>query len=345
MPKRRVVVVSPSAGNAGGVERFCHLLAQVVQANGWDATVIDARAAAPVSRAARAGLQPFMTARALATGLAPPPDLIVTNGHLGATNAWPSPRLHVVHDVTPARARYLDRGTSYRFRARYVLSHTLAEAASLRRARVVCVAASCARDLERFYRRQADEVIPNGVDVSHFAPGDKYKARERLGLADVETPIGLFVGRPEYRKGADLVVPACRRAGWTPVIAGGSLRGALELGQLTPSLLVTALHAADAVVFPTRYEACSFAVLETLAAGVPLVTTPVGEMARIGAAVPALQRLLCQPHVDSVAQALERVDGIRTEAALEGRAHIVKNYSLDKFAERWTAAVGPMLSG
>jgi glycosyltransferase involved in cell wall biosynthesis len=103
-----------------------------------------------------------------------------------------------------------------------------------------------------------DAVIPNGVDTNLFAPGTRLQARDRLGL-DSSERFALFVGRFEHRKGADVVPEACRKAGFTLLVAGsGAPSSARSLGVLSPADLAHAYRAADCVVLPSRYEACSF---------------------------------------------------------------------------------------
>lgn len=132
-------------------------------------------------------------------------------------------------------------------------------------------------------------VIENGVDTERFRPptsAERASARDRFGG---DGPVVVCVGRLVAAKGHDVLLdgwPAVRRA--VPdarlVLAGdGPHRSTLEavdtpgvtlLGDVADVLPV--LWAADVVVFPTRTEALSLALLEAMAAGRSIVATDVG---------------------------------------------------------------------
>jgi glycosyltransferase involved in cell wall biosynthesis len=214
----------------------------------------------------------------------------------------------------------------------------------------VAVSESAAREVRRYFRLGVHEVIPNGVDTDLFRPRDRAEARRRLGL-EGDARLALFVGRTEARKGADLLLPACARAGFELVVAGrNTLDGARELGVLSPEDTAWAYAAADCVLFPTRYEACSWVVLEALASGTPLVTTRVGWMETFLRELPAYRALSVWPEVDDVAAGLRALaEDPRPDLTAAARAWMEQNGSYERFAERWGALIdrvaGPRPSG
>jgi glycosyltransferase involved in cell wall biosynthesis len=139
-------------------------------------------------------------------------------------------------------------------------------------------------------------------------------------------------------------VRAAETAGFQLAIAGARpVPGAVHLGLLSPEALAWAYSAADCVVFPTRYEACSYVVLEALASGVPLVTTPVGWARDLGRRLPDYQPLLAPPDASAIAGAMRRAleEDLRpaTDAA---RQLVISHNSLPRFAQQWreVAAIG-----
>ncbi|MFD4183863.1 glycosyltransferase family 4 protein [Rhodococcus sp. NPDC058514] len=131
-------------------------------------------------------------------------------------------------------------------------------------------------------------VIRNGIDVTTW----NYRQRApRSG-----PPRLLFVGRLEYEKGVQDIIaalPRIRRShpGTTLAVAGEGtqfewlqqeartnrvLRSVTFLGNLDHVELLGWLHAADAIVLPSRYEPFGIIALEAAAAGTPLVTSTAG---------------------------------------------------------------------
>jgi glycosyltransferase involved in cell wall biosynthesis len=138
-------------------------------------------------------------------------------------------------------------------------------------------------------------------------------------------------------KGASLLAPACERAGYELVVAGRDTgAGAVNLGVLAPEELAVAYCAVDCVLFPSLYEACSYVVLEALACGAPLITTRVGWMPTLLAAVPAYDALCVEPVLEQLVERLRGLDQIDTEQlSTAARAFVLEHNSLDAYAASW----------
>ena len=336
------MLVSPDVSNAaGGVERMCVLLAAVLERSGFQSAIVGPQH--EVGRwQFRLALGPLVRSRsALRAAHAQRPDLLITNGYLGAgyrRGAFAGvPRIHVYHGTSVGAVRAVGTTVAPRERARHLIGYAAAEALSGRGATaVVCVSNSAAREARRFYRVRDAKVIANGIDTEVFSPRPRERARSQLGLASGGR-YALFVGRLDEGKGARLLLEACERAGYELLVAGRDTRAqAINLGILAPAELAVAYSAADCVLFPSLYEACSYVVLEALACGVPLITTRVGWMGTLLAAVPEYEALCVEPVLEQLVQRLRslgEIDTARLSAA--ARAFVLEHNSLDAYAASW----------
>jgi len=139
-------------------------------------------------------------------------------------------------------------------------------------------------------------VIPPGVDIDRFRPGDRGHARVRLGLPP-DRPIVATVRRLEPRMGIDVLLEAWGGVlervpdACLLVIGDGSERASLEstvvrhdigssvrfLGRVDDATLVACYRAADLTVVPTTaLEGFGLVVLESLACATPVVVTDAG---------------------------------------------------------------------
>lgn len=154
------------------------------------------------------------------------------------------------------------------------------------------------------------EVIPQGIDTSHFRP---VSAQEKSGLRknlklDPQAFLIVFVGAVLHRKGADILVRAFVEAGRNHprlglVVIGqndftvhhlqhlaeerqlfcdglrrtlkesGVAESAVWAGKLPPADVVAYLQASDMFCFPSRREGVPSAPLEAMACGLPVVVS------------------------------------------------------------------------
>jgi glycosyltransferase involved in cell wall biosynthesis len=318
------------------MERFCQLLAGVLRAAGWEAELVGP--GPPPSRCVdRAGGGTFARSRqAVATAVDLAPDLLVGNNHLGWGAPRDVPHIQVYHGTIAGLTRAAGGGLPAHERLRRRVFAAGCEALAGRGATVVAVSRGTADELHRHYRLHPDDVISNGIDTDVFRPRDRDAGRERFGF---DGPTALFVGRAEWGKGSDILVDGAAAGGFAVAHAGDrDLPGSRALGVLDPEALAQALSGADCLLAPTRYEACSYAILEAIACGAPVVTTQVGWMEDLIAAVPAYRELVIDPEVTSIAAALRRLQtGNPAELVRAARAHVLAHNSLDAFAQAWRA--------
>lgn len=340
---RHAILLSPAPkSNAGGVERFCWLLAGILREQGWRVSIVGPTRQ-PGRWTFRFGGSPLMWSMSAGRAAAAEdhrPDLIVGNGFLGLGAPRGVPRVQVFHGTSVGEVLAARRGLLRRDFLRRLFGYWPLEALTCRAGELVVVSDSAARETARYYRRAPATIIPNGVDTELFRPCDRTEARRRLGL-DAQPRYALFVGRPEYRKGADLLLESCREAGWELLHAGATpIPGARHLGLLEPKQLVAAYAASDCLLFPTRYEACSYVLLEALACGTPAVTTRVGWTQTLLRALPRYEALCARPTVADIVARLHWLEATDTRALMQDvRTFVLTHNSLARFRSDWLAAI------
>ena len=134
-------------------------------------------------------------------------------------------------------------------------------------------------------------VVPTGVDLDYFAPGDGMAARAALGLAADERVL-LYVGRLDREKSVGRILAAFERvAGTVPrarlvLVGHGTEADALQrqaralavgdritfLGVRAHEALVECYRAADLFVFASETETQGLVLAEAAACGLPAVT-------------------------------------------------------------------------
>ena len=172
-----------------------------------------------------------------------------------------------------------------------------------------CVREQGAESLRARYPFLAGQIhfTPTWVDTEVFFPlsdSGRRQARAETEAAFELDPAAfriVTVGRLDTQKNPDLLLSAVGRlvAEGANVellfIGDGVLRGKLEqrvadeglgrrvrfLGLRSATEIARTLQAADCFALSSAYEGMPMALLEALGAGVPVVTTPVGEVARV----------------------------------------------------------------
>ncbi|AMY20482.1 MULTISPECIES: glycosyltransferase family 4 protein [Nocardiaceae] len=293
----KIAIVAPSVDTrAGGVERFAGDLSRCLSGTGHETRIF-----APVKSVAglafarwkrRLGITAIDDTENVSRQLrAWEPDLVISNGTMGWGLNKIARRIHVFHGTMVANA--LATRQSRRFRDWCVsglLGGGLCEFLAGWGATKVAVSANVAREINRFYLYRNIAVIPNAVQITGHKPAAHVEKRQ-------PSPVVLFAGRREQRKGYEESVDAAARCGIRLTVAGpGDDDRTTNLGLLDENELFEALRNADALLFPTHYEGCSILLLEALAAGCPVVTTNVGWVPELIARIPEYDALV----VDSV---------------------------------------------
>jgi 1,2-diacylglycerol 3-alpha-glucosyltransferase len=199
------------------------------------------------------------------------------------------------------------------------------------------------------------EVIPTGLDLGDFAGGDGAKFRAQHGI-EPGRPVMLVVGRVAYEKNLDFLLrvlaavrdsvadallviagegpalPSLRRA----VGRAGLERNVLFVGYLDRGTdLRDCYKAADVFVFASRTETQGLVLLESLALGVPVVSTAVLGTKEV--LHEARGALVVREELAEFAAAVTRVltqPALRAELAKDAREFVAARWSSAEMARR-----------
>lgn len=156
---------------------------------------------------------------------------------------------------------------------------------------LVPVSNGVARELAELFSfdERSIRVIPNGVDTNRFRPDPEARLAVRRQIdVDVDASLAIFVGGDWGRKGLEFAVRGvARTATWNLLVVGPGDREEMaeladKLGAIARVKFVGKVNdtapffaAADALVFPTAYEAFPLTVLEAASSGLAIVATKV----------------------------------------------------------------------
>jgi len=198
-------------------------------------------------------------------------------------------------------------------------------------------------------------VIPNGIPLEDFQPGDRSRARVDLGIP-LRVVVAGTVGRLQPVKGTRHLLEAWSRlvSGHPDAIlllvGGGSQQAALErmsrhlgisehvrfLGDRVdvPDLL----RGMDIFVLPSLWEGMPNAALEAMAVGLPVVATAIGGTPEV--VVDGVTGLLIPPgDPDALAQSIAHLlcdPDLRCRMGQAGRERVVNHFSVGRMVEQTT---------
>lgn len=193
--------------------------------------------------------------------------------------------------------------------------------------------------------------IRNGVDIPERPVRRVRRPGERLLVG--------AVGRLTEQKGFDVLVEAVRRVDphgrRLEVVVAGSGRDAEALQRQAKGLPVrfvghcddvpAFLTTVDGFCLPSRREALSLALLEAMAAGLPCVTTAVGDTAE---AVGDAAVVVAPEDVDAVAGGLEGLldnDEWRGELGDRARARAVRDFDAERMVSQTLTVLAEAAAG
>ena len=294
------------------------------------------------------------------------------SGQVGwlARDRWSVPLIHTAHTLAKVKNAALAAGDRPEPRARVIGEEQVVAEAD----RLIANTEEEARQLITHYGADPRRtlVVPPGVDLDRFAPGDRAAARRALGIA-ADAVVLSFVGRLQPLKAPDLLLsaaahllaedPALRNRLEVHVIgapSGPAVQGPRELERLAaalgiadrvrfhppqpPELLAEHYRAADVAVVPSHNESFGLVALEAQACGTPVVAAAVGGL-------PTAVRdgtsgvLVSRRSAGDYAAAIRSVLGRRPLLSAGARRHAAQfswDRSADSLVEAYTAAATEM---
>ncbi len=189
------------------------------------------------------------------------------------------------------------------------------------------------------------ELIPYPVDTARFTPASCARTGKRV----------LFVGRVEWRKGADVLLCAIphilKKHPDAEFVFAGRLSAELEalaaeappqvkfLGVVPHDRLAAGYQSAAVVVCPSRWDNSPNVIYEAMASGVPVVATRVGgisELVEDGVTGRLVQRGDAAALAAAVAELLDDPDG-RVLMGKRARECAVREYAVEIVLEKTLA--------
>ena len=216
----------------------------------------------------------------------------------------------------------------------------------------VAVSESVRDELRDYYNFRDIELIPHGIDTSTFRKLDKKGARSLFGIPEGSF-VGLYVGRWDETKGASVlekVIAADPETFWILVIGTGSDRNILPansntlvLEEMDHEKLTQVYSASDFMLFPSRYEAFGYVIIEAMACELPVITTNVGIAKTIYKCEP-FQELLLPDFSEGpellAASALDKIKRLRSNVGrrcrigAESRTTVEQHYTIELWQEK-----------
>jgi D-inositol-3-phosphate glycosyltransferase len=226
------------------------------------------------------------------------------SGQVGwvAADRWQIPLVHTMHTMARVKNIHLAVGDTPEPAGRELGEVQVVGAAD----RLIANTADEANELVTLYDADPRKVavVPPGVDLTTFSPGERAAARRALGIP-AGARLMLFVGRIQPLKAPDVLIRAAaeilrRRPQWRDDLIVGVLGGASgsglahpeALGELVESLGLTDhvrfvppvdrtelarwYRAADIVAVPSYSESFGLVAIEAQACGTPVVAARVG---------------------------------------------------------------------
>jgi len=278
------------------------------------------------------------------------PNLVFVNGAFGwylSLMKVNVPLVNIFHNSFAGHAEYASKNKDiYFYHAKYVYGF-FERVSGWNKSAVVSVSNFMRNQIKKYYNLNS-VVIPNGVDMNQFFPIPKEEAREELKLP-TDQNIGIFVGRPTYSKGFDIMLKLFSLCEDTTFLCISNEEIATRKNNVITKTNVTRkdmcmyYSASDFFILPSRFEGCNYSILEAMACNLPVITSSVGIFydmdhqlrANCGYILSTYSSLEYKKAIDHL---------LSSDRIFDTRTFITNNFSFDKFSENYRRLADQLLS-
>ena len=188
------------------------------------------------------------------------------------------------------------------------ISRTVARAADA----VCLVSESMSRHLPAGVRY---EIVPSGLDLELFKPGDRAAARRELGLP-ADGRLILFGGNPAVARKRHGLASAA-----VALLAARVPATLVAAGQVAHDRMPLWMNACDALLLTSVHEGSPNVVKEALACNVPVVSVDVGDVRQRIGGIPGC-RVCADDRAETIADALAEV--LARPGPFDGRSAVAE---------------------
>jgi len=153
------------------------------------------------------------------------------------------------------------------------MGRLMSQWAAFKATRIVCVGQNLVDSL--WWRKDRASVIPSGVNLDFFKPGDRTLARQKLGWDENESVVVFNAGKDPHIKRLDLATAAVQVARKNI----GTIKFEILDGDKDPAYLADVYRASDCLLLTSISEGSPNVVKEALASDLPVVSVDVGDVA------------------------------------------------------------------
>ena len=223
----------------------------------------------------------------------------------------------------------------------------------------VAVSSAVAEELQQYYSDIHPVVIPNGIDIHHFSKRDRDHCRQKFGIDRGDFVACLTARFSVIGKGFEEVYALAVLAEIeqlqikfliaTDEVPSGWPANVIFVKNADYTTIPEIYSAADVFVFPTRYEGCSYSLLEAMACELPILTTKVGYAKDLYREIAEIRPfILTENNVEQYWKLLKQLS-VNKELArtlgIIGSAYVRRHNSLDVMVDSYVKLIEQVAKG